>query len=225
MTTSGTTAFSPNVLEIMEEAASRAGFELRSGYQWDSASRSMNFLTSEWANRGINLWMIDSGTISLVANDAQYDFPADTVDVIRFVVRDDSSTDYYLERIGVGTYAQIHNKTQTGRPLQGWVERLVDFPRINLWPVPDRAYTLVYWRLRRIQDAGTPLNTMDLPFRFLHAFTAGLAYQLALKNPELPMDRLTALKLMYEEELQRAQSEDRGRESFFIGLWNRRPGR
>lgn len=216
MATSGTTAFAPDVSELIEEAASRAGYEVRSGFEYQSAVRSMNLLCLDWANRGINLWLIEQGTFAITAGTSQYLLPADTIDIIELMVRT-GSTDYRVERIGASTYAQISNKTIPGRPSQAWIERRVDQPRVNLWPTPAMSYTGVYWRLRRIQDAGSASSTPDLPFRLWPAFVAGLAYYLALKNPA-SLDRAASLKLLYEEELQRALDEDRGRESFYIGI-------
>jgi hypothetical protein len=198
--------------EIAEEAWERAGREMRSGYDLRTARRSMNLMTIEWQNRGINLWTIDEGTVSLVSGTAQYTLPADTVDLLEQVIRTGSGStqqDLTINRISVSTYASIPNKTTTGRPIQFWIERLVDAPRINVWPVPDsNDYTFKYWRMRRIEDAGRGIETADMPFRFLPCLVAGLAYNIALKTPEL-QQRIPILKAMYEEEFERAASEDR----------------
>jgi len=212
MATSGTTAFNMDFTEIAEEAWERAGREMRSGYDLRTARRSMNLMTIEWQNRGINLWTIDEGTVSLVSGTAQYTLPTDTVDLLEQVIRTGSGTtqqDLTINRISVSTYASIPNKTTTGRPIQFWIERLVDAPRINVWPVPDsNDYTFKYWRMRRIEDAGRGIETADMPFRFLPCLVAGLAYNIALKTPEL-QQRIPILKAMYEEEFERAASEDR----------------
>jgi hypothetical protein len=212
MATSGTTAFNMDFTEIAEEAWERAGREMRSGYDLRTARRSMNLMTIEWQNRGINLWTIDEGTVSLVSGTAQYTLPADTVDLLEQVIRTGSGStqqDLTINRISVSTYASIPNKTTTGRPIQFWIERLVDAPRINVWPVPDsNDYTFKYWRMRRIEDAGRGIETADMPFRFLPCLVAGLAYNIALKTPEL-QQRIPILKAMYEEEFERAASEDR----------------
>ena len=198
--------------EIAEEAWERAGREMRSGYDLRTARRSMNLMTIEWQNRGINLWTIDEGTVSLVNGTAQYTLPSDTVDLLEQVIRTGSGStqqDLTINRISVSTYASIPNKTTTGRPIQFWIERLVDAPRINVWPVPDsNNYTFKYWRMRRIEDAGAGVQTADMPFRFLPCLVAGLAYHIALKVPEL-QQRVPLLKAMYEEEFERAASEDR----------------
>ena len=212
MATSGTTAFNMDFTEIAEEAWERAGREMRSGYDLRTARRSMNLMTIEWQNRGINLWTIDEGTVSLVSGTAQYTLPADTVDLLEQVIRTGSGStqqDLTINRISVSTYASIPNKTATGRPIQFWIERLVDAPRINVWPVPDsNDYTFKYWRMRRIEDAGRGVQTADMPFRFLPCLVAGLAYHIAMKVPEL-QQRIPILKAMYEEEFDRAASEDR----------------
>ena len=212
MATSGTTAFNMDFTEIAEEAWERAGREMRSGYDLRTARRSMNLMTIEWQNRGINLWTIDEGTVSLVSGTAQYTLPADTVDLLEQVIRTGSGStqqDLTINRISVSTYASIPNKTTTGRPIQFWIERLVDAPRINVWPVPDsNDYTFKYWRIRRIEDAGSGVQTADMPFRFLPCLVAGLAYHIAMKVPELAQ-RIPMLKATYEEEFDRAASEDR----------------
>ena len=212
MATSGTTAFNMDFTEIAEEAWERAGREMRSGYDLRTARRSMNLMTIEWQNRGINLWTIDEGTVSLVSGTSQYTLPADTVDLLEQVIRTGSGStqqDLTINRISVSTYASIPNKTTTGRPIQFWIERLVDAPKINVWPVPDsNDYTFKYWRMRRIEDAGRGIETADMPFRFLPCLVAGLAYNIALKTPEL-QQRIPILKAMYEEEFERAASEDR----------------
>jgi hypothetical protein len=212
MATSGTTAFNMDFTEIAEEAWERAGREMRSGYDLRTARRSMNLMTIEWQNRGINLWTIDEGTVSLVSGTAQYTLPTDTVDLLEQVIRTGSGStqqDLTINRISVSTYASIPNKTTTGRPIQFWIERLVDAPRINVWPVPDsNDYTFKYWRMRRIEDAGAGVQTADMPFRFLPCLVAGLAYHIAMKVPELAQ-RVPMLKAAYEEEFDRAASEDR----------------
>jgi hypothetical protein len=212
MTTSGTTAFNMDFTEIAEEAWERAGREMRSGYDLRTARRSMNLMTIEWQNRGINLWTIDEGEISLVQGTGQYDLPADTIDLLEQVIRTGSGSqqqDLTISRISVSTYASIPNKTNTGRPIQVWIERLRDQPRINVWPVPEsNDYTFRYWRLRRIQDAGSGIQTADMNFRFLPCLVAGLAYHIAMKVPELG-ERVGMLKAVYDEQFDMAAGEDR----------------
>lgn len=214
MATSGTTAFNMDFTEIAEEAWERAGREMRSGYDLRTARRSMNLLTIEWQNRGINMWTIDEGQIPLVSGTAQYDLPADTIDLLEHIIRTDAGSatlqsDLSLTRISVSTYSGIPNKLSTGRPLQMWVERLGSAPRINLWPVPDsNNYQLRYWRMRRIEDAGHGAETPDINFRFLPVLVAGLAYYIAMKIPELAQ-RVPMLKEAYEEQFNLAAGEDR----------------
>ena len=216
MATSGTTAVEMDFTEIAEEAWERAGREMRSGYDLRTARRSMNLMTIEWQNRGINMWTIDSGTISVVAGTAQYDLPADTIDLLDQVIRTNAGnattqSDLTISRIGVSTYASIPNKLTTGRPIQVFIERLIT-PRINLWPVPDTSYTFVYFRMRRVQDAGNGVETPDIVFRFLPCLVAGLAYHIAMKVPELA-PRIEMLKAAYDEQYALAAGEDREKTS------------
>jgi hypothetical protein len=218
MTTSGTTAFNMDFTEIAEEAWERAGREMRSGYDLKTARRSMNLLTIEWQNRGINMWTIDSGTVDLVQGTGQYTLPADTIDLLEHQIRTNSGnaatqSDLTLSRISVSTYANIPNKLTQGRPIQIYIERLRDAPKVNVWPVPDNDnYTLYYWRMRRIEDAGSGVQTSDMNFRFFPVLVAGLAYYIAMKVPEL-VDRIGMLKSIYDEQFQLAAGEDREKAS------------
>jgi hypothetical protein len=214
MTTSGTASFSMDLTELVEEAFERAGGELRTGYDLRTASRSLNLMFSQWANKGLNMFTYEQGMINLIPGQATYELPADTVDLLEHVIRTGAGSastqaDLTITRISVSTYATIPNKLQQARPIQVWIERL-DTPRFTVWPVPDNSqpYVFVYWRLRRIQDAGTGVNTMDMPFRFYEAMTAGLAYHLALKIPGA-MERLPILKQQYDEAWELASTEDR----------------
>jgi len=219
MTTSGTSTFNLDFAEIAEEAFERAGLELRSGYDMKSARRSLNLLCAEWANLGLNLWTVASGSIVLTPGQAVYTaadgVPSEMVDLIEHVIRTNNAgqnTDITMNRISVSDYSNIPTKTVQGRPLQIYVNRQIS-PTLTVWPVPDSSttYTLVYWYLRRIQDTGaSAANTADIPYRFLPALIAGLAYYIALKNPEAA-DRIQMLKGFYEEQFQLAASEDRDR--------------
>jgi hypothetical protein len=218
MTTSGTSAFNLDLTEIVEEAFERVGSEMRTGYDLRTARRSLNLMFADWANRGINMWTFEQGSIPLVAGQATYNLPADTVDLLEHVIRTgagSSSTqaDLTITRISVSTYATIPNKLQQARPIQVWIERL-NTPRITVWPIPDTSqpYTFVYWRMKRIQDAGGGVNTMDMPFRFVPCMVAGLAYYLALKVPG-GAERLGILKQQYDEAWQLASDEDREKAS------------
>lgn len=219
MATSGTTAFDMPFTEIAEEAWERAGREMRTGYDLRTARRSMNLLTIEWQNRGINMWTITEGSIACVKGTPTYDLPADTIDLLDQVVRTGSGVqslqqDITLNRISISTYASIPNKLIEGRPIQVWVERLRDQPTMTLWPIPDKdnTYTIEYFYMRRIQDAGQGSETPDMPFRFLPCLVAGLAYYIAMKVPELG-SRLGVLKESYEEQFALAAGEDREKTS------------
>lgn len=222
MTTSGTTAFNLDVVELAEEAFERAGLEMRSGYDLRTARRSLNLLSAEWSNKGLNLWTVVEGTTALVAGQATYSLPEDTIDLIEQSIRvsqGGTNTDYRITRIGVGTYAGVANKAMQARPQQIYVERTTS-PTFTLWPVPDQAYTMLHWRMRRMEDAATGANTMDMPVRFIPALAAGLAYHIALKRPEA-MARVQLLKADYDEQFALAAQEDRGRESTWLVPWVR----
>lgn len=214
MATSGVSNFNLDLTEIVEEAFERVGGEMRTGYDLRTARRSLNLMFADWANRGINMWTFEQGSIPLVAGTATYDLPADTVDLLEHVIRTGAGSastqaDLTITRISVSTYATIPNKLQQARPIQVWIERL-NTPRITVWPVPDdsQPYTFVYWRLKRIQNAGEGVNTMDMPFRFIPCMVAGLAYYLSLKVPG-GTERLGILKQQYDEAWDLAASEDR----------------
>lgn len=232
MTTSGTTSFNLDLNNLIEEAFERCGAELRSGYDLRTARRSLNLLTIEWANRGINLWTIEQGEIPMVQGQITYPLPIDTIDLLEHVTRTQTGqqqTDVNINRISADTYMTIPNKNAQGRPIQVWINRQsgatypvggqpegtnpstgVDHPTINVWPAPDQNnyYTFVYFRLRRIQDAGNGITTPDIPFRFIPCMVAGLAYHLSMKIPGA-MERTAMLKADYEELWQQAADEDR----------------
>jgi hypothetical protein len=291
MTTTGSTLFNLDFTEIAEEAWERAGREMRSGYDLRTARRSMNLMTIEWQNRGINMWTMEQGFINLTPGLATYALPTDTIDLLEQVIRtgqNSSSTqaDLTITRISVSTYATIPNKLQQARPIQVWVQRLSgqvnptdavlvgaisstdttltlntvaglagsgflrlnsediyygyisgntlggvfrgqnnttaasqadgtavfvpQLPAVTVWPTPDNStsYQFVYWRLRRVQDAGAGAETADMNFRFLPCVVAGLAYHIAMKVPEL-MPRLEMLKAAYNEQFDLAAGEDR----------------
>ena len=291
MTTSGSTGFSPEFTEIAEEAWERAGREMRSGYDLRTARRSMNLMTIEWQNRGINMWTIDQGTITLTAGVNTYALPVDTIDLLEHVIRtgqnvSSTQADLTITRISVSTYATIPNKLQQARPIQVWIQRLSgqvspanatlsstinsttttitlsstaslpsagfvridsedilyqwldgnslggvvrgqngttaashtagatiynpNLPAVTVWPTPDNSttYQFVYWRMRRVQDAGSGIQTADMNFRFLPCLVAGLAYYIAMKQPEL-VSRVDMLKMAYEEQFNLAAGEDR----------------
>jgi hypothetical protein len=227
-----TTSFNPDLNEIFEEAFERCGLELRTGYDFRTARRSLNFLIGDWANRGINLWTIEQGYINLEQGVTTYNLPDDTVDLIEHVIRTDSGqgpnqTDLNITRISVSTYSTIPNKLAQGRPIQVWINRqsgqkvgsdletAAKHPQINVWPAPDQGtttepyYVFYYWRLKRVYDAGTGTNIIDIPFRFQNCLVAGLAYMLAVKKPEVAPERVAGLKAMYDEAWEWASTEDR----------------
>jgi len=293
-TTTGTTAFDLDFAEIAEESWERAGREMRSGYDLRTARRSMNLMTIEWQNRGINMWTIDQGTITLQQGLNTYPLPTDTIDLLDHVIRTNANStsnqsDLTITRISVSTYATIPNKLTQSRPIQVWVQRMSGetstttlqtaaavsttdtvitlsstvglaangyiqlgstsgeiiyysyisgntlqncfraqantlatsyvigaavfvpkLPAVTVWPTPDGSttYTFAYWRLRRVQDAGSGPNVQDMNFRFLPAVAAGLAYHIAMKVPDL-MPRIQMLKEAYDEQFNIAAGEDR----------------
>lgn len=294
MSTTGTTTFNLDMNDLIEEAFERCGLELRSGYDFRTARRSLNLLTIEWANRGINLWTVEQGQIVMNTNQAIYPLPVDTIDLLDTVVRTDNGAgnnqiDININRISESTYLSIPNKNANGRPIQVYINRqsgysaaaaqgtitanitattttiplsstvgvptqgfinigaetigyqnIVDgsivnawrgqngttatphtsgdsffvnnLPCINVWPTPNppgNQYTFVYYRMRRIQDAGTGVRTQDIPFRFITCMAAGLAYQLSMKLNGVDPNRIPILKGEYEQQFTLAADEDR----------------
>jgi hypothetical protein len=223
MTTTGTALFNMDLSEVLEEAFERCGSELRSGYDFKTARRSLNLLLIEWASKGINLWTVEEGSIPMVTGQAVYTLPVDTIDLLDHVIRTGSGqnqSDITISRISGSTYSTIPNKNALGKPIQVWINRQsgattptgVASPTINVWPTPQSPgsqYTFIYWRLRRMQDAGDAVNTQDIPFRFLPALIAGLAYYLSMKLPGVDIQRAQALKMVYDEQFDLAAQEDR----------------
>ena len=291
MTTTGSTLFNMDFTEIAEEAWERAGREMRSGYDLRTARRSMNLMTIEWQNKGINMWTMEQGIINLTPGLATYALPTDTIDLLEHVIRTGSNTastqaDLTITRISVSTYATIPNKLSQARPIQVWIQRLSgqtnpttavldgaitstattitlntvvglagagfirlntediyytyisgntlggvyrgqnnttaaaqadgtavfvpQLPAVTVWPTPDNSttYQFVYWRLRRVQDAGAGVETSDMNFSFQPCLVAGLAYHIAIKTPDL-MPRIQMLKQIYDETFEIAAGEDR----------------
>ena len=294
-TTSGATSFNLDLTELVEEAFERAGSELRTGYDLKTARRSLNLLFADWANRGVNMWTFEQGTITLTQGLNTYAIPTDTVDLLDHVIRTQANVaatqaDLTITRVSVSTYATLPNKLTQARPIQVWYQRLdgqimpttavlstsisatadtvvlsnvvglpaigyvnldsetifynyIDgntlsncfrgqngttaaahtasasakiyinnVPRVTMWPTPDgsQTYQFVYWRMRRVQDAGSGVNVMDVPFRFVPCMVAGLSYYIALKVPG-GMDRLMVLKQQYDEAWMTAADEDQER--------------
>ena len=300
MATTGLSTFNLDMNEIVEEAFERCGKQLRSGYDFRTARRSINLLTIEWANKGINLWTVEQGQIVMNTGQAIYPLPVDTIDILDAVTRQyngmqTNQIDINISRISESTYSTIPNKNATGRPIQMYVNRqsgnVADIPQttvatgypisssdttitltsvtglptvgfinidnetigyqnivgnqilnawrgqngttaashvagasvyvnylpsLNVWPTPNppgNQYTLVYYRMRRLQDAGNGVNTEDIPFRMIPAMAAGLAYHLSVKLEGVDAQRIMGLKAAYDETWQQASDEDREKAS------------
>jgi hypothetical protein len=294
--TTGTSTFNLDLNDLIEEAYERAGIEVRTGYEFRTARRSLNLLTIEWANRGINLWTIQEGAIAMVTGQAVYPIPDDTIDLLDHVIRQNNGTastqtDINITRISESTYSTIPNKLANGRPIQVWVNRqtaqtnatsitlastitstattiplssvsgltttgfikidsetigytnisgtslinctraqsgttaaghtsgaaifVQNLPCINVWPTPNAGgdYTFIYWRLRRLQDAGNGVNVEDIPFRLIPCLVAGLAFYIASKRADAVPERVLFLKQEYEQQWLLASQEDREKAS------------
>jgi hypothetical protein len=296
MSTTGTTAFNLDMNDLIEEAFERCGKELRTGYDFRTARRSLNLLTIEWANRGLNFWTVEQNQIPMVTGQAIYPVPVDTIDILDAVIRQNNATsnqiDINISRIAEPTYMSLPNKLAQGRPIQVWFNRqsgqentttvtvnkvggisatdttitvssvdnlttsgfvkigsetisypnvnpvtnqllncargqnnttaaahsngaaltVQNLPCINVWPTPNAPgdqYMFVYYRMRRIQDAGTGTSVQDIPFRFIPCMVAGLSYQLSMKLQEVDPMRIQALKAEYEQQWDMASAEDR----------------
>lgn len=216
MTTSGTKSFNLDVVEYIEEAFERCGIEIRTGYDQRTARRSLNLLLAEWANRGLNQWTIvrDSITVNNTLG-VTYVLPESTIDIISMACRftntagSQTQQDLTVDRISRDYYLSIPNKLSVGRPLQFYVNRQIT-PELVIWPKPDTEYYLIVDKLVRMDDATGGMQTLDIPFRFYPCLAAGLAYYIAMKKAP---DRVQLLKAVYEEEFDRAKSEDRDRAS------------
>ena len=229
-TTSGTTTFEKgfSISDIVEEAYERLGIQGVSGYQLKSARRSLNILFQEWANRGLHYWEVANNNITLVADQAEYTMFRSTADgtssttavygvddVLEASYRN-SNVDTPLTKINRSQYQALSNKTSTGTPSQYFVQRFIDKITITLYLTPGSSEAgkfLNYYYVKRIQDAGDYTNDADVPYRFVPCMTAGLAYYLAIKNAP---DRVQMLKMLYEDELQRALQEDGSSSSTYI---------
>ena len=206
MATSGTTTFELNVTDYIEEAFERCGLEVRTGYDVQTAKRSLNLMLAEWANRGINQWTVEQTTQALTKGTANYSLGTNTIDILSAVVRRDG-TDFGLNRVSRDDYLNIPNKSTEARVSQFFVDRQIE-PVLKVWPTPDNSTDVVVFdRLIRMDDAGTAIN------RFYPCLAAGLSYYLAIKRAP---DRIQLLKAVYEEEVERAMTEDRDRASFNV---------
>ena len=212
MAVSSSVDFELDVAEYIEEAFERCGLDVRTGYDLKSAKRSLNLMLAEWANRGLNQWTIAQRTLPMVESTGAYALGADVIDILSIVVQRDG-TDYSLSRLSRDDYLSIPNKTTESRPNQFFLDRQVT-PSLKVWPVPENSTDVIYYNaLTRMDDADTFINTMDMPFRFYPCLAAGLAYYIAVKRAP---QRVQLLKAMYEEEFERAMTEDRDRASFNV---------
>jgi hypothetical protein len=218
MALSGTKTFELDVAEYIEEAYERCGLEIRTGYDQRTARRSLNLLLAEWANRGLNQWTIERVTITVDQNSASYTLPNTVIDFLTVVVQlpnngnSNANIDLTVDRISRDYYLNIPNKTTQGRPVQYVINRSIT-PVLYVWPTPDQEYDLIVDRLVRMDDASAGVNTLQVPFRFYPCLAAGLAYYIAMKKAP---DRVQLLKAAYEEEFDRAMSEDRDRASLTL---------
>ena len=212
MAVSSSVDFELDVAEYIEEAFERCGLEVRTGYDLKSAKRSLNLMLAEWANRGLNQWTIAQRTLSLVQGTGAYPLGADVIDILSVVVQRDG-TDFALSRLSRDSYLNIPNKTTQSRPNQFFLDRQVT-PSLKIWPVPENNTDVIFYNaLTQMADADTYINTVDMPFRFYPCLAAGLAYYIAVKRAP---QRVQLLKAMYEEEFERAMTEDRDRASFNV---------
>ena len=212
MALSGTSDFELDVAEYIEEAFEWCGLEVRTGYDLKTAKRSLNLMLAEWANRGLNQWTIKQRSLAVTQGTGNYAIDADVIDVLSVIVRRDN-TDYALDRYSREEFLTIPNKTTQGRPSQFFLDRQIT-PNLQLWPVPENNTDIVFYdALTRMQDADTFINSSDMPFRFYPCLAAGLAYYIAIKRAP---QRIQILKAAYEEEFERAMTEDRDRASFNV---------
>ena len=217
MALSGSTDFEPNVAEFVEEAFERCGLELRTGYDLKTAKRSINLMLAEWANRGLNQWTVEQATQTVTEGQTDYTLNANIVDILDCSLRRNTNgtdLDLQMSRISRSEYLNIPTKSTKSRPSQFFLDKL-NTPVLKIWPSPENSTDiLVFNKIVRMDDADKPTNTVDMPFRFYPCFAAGLAYYIAIKKAP---DRAILLKEMYEEEFERAMSQDEDRASFKIG--------
>ena len=223
MATSGTYAFNLDLSDILEEAYEMAGLELRSGYDYRTARRSLDLMFLEWQNKGLNLWTVQEGSQTLTAGTGRYVLTGDQLDVIEASLRTDDGdadkqTDLTMSRISVSQYSHLTNKLTQGRPIQFWIEKDPGAIALNVWPVPDDAvtYKINYYYIQRVEDTGSPAsNNVDIPARFMPCMAAGLAYYISIKRPEAS-DRAPLLKQVYDEQWDLAADADRDKSSFYM---------
>ena len=216
MALSGSTDFEPNVAEFIEEAFERCGLELRTGYDLKTARRSINLMLAEWANRGLNQWTIEQTTQTVTEGTSEYNLGTNVIDVLDVVCRrtvNSTQTDISMDRLSRSEYINIPNKTTKARPSQFFIDKQNN-PVLKVWPAPENSTDiLVFNKLVRMDDADKATNTMDMPFSFYPCFAAGLAYYISVKRAP---EKTALLKQLYEEEFDRAMSQDEDRASFRI---------
>jgi|TARA_R100000426_G_scaffold49020_1_gene36237 hypothetical protein len=221
MATSNSTNFEPDVTEFVEEAFERCGLELRTGYDLKTAKRSINLMLAEWANRGLNQWTIEQATQTVTKGTNQYTLDSNVIDILDCSLRrdtDGTNLDLQMTKISRSEFLNIPTKSTQARPNQFFLDKQVS-PVLNIWPTPENSTdVLVFNKLVRMDDADTATNTMDMPFRFYPCFAAGLAYYIAIKKAP---DRVGMLKQMYEDEFERAMSQDEDTASFRISPYLR----
>jgi hypothetical protein len=221
MATSNSTNFEPDVTEFIEEAFERCGLELRTGYDLKTAKRSINLMLAEWANRGLNQWTIEQTTQTVTKGTNQYTLNSNVIDILDCSIRrdtDGTNLDLQMSKISRSEYLNIPTKSTEARPTQFFLDKQVS-PVLNIWPTPENSTdVLVFNKLVRMDDADTATNTMDMPFRFFPCFAAGLAYYIAIKKAP---ERVVMLKQMYEDEFERALSQDEDSASFRIAPYLR----
>jgi hypothetical protein len=221
MATSGTYNFTLDVGDILEEAYERVGIELRTGYDYRTARRSLDLLMLEWQNRGLNLWTVKNASLPLVASQASYTLDADELDIVDGVIRTDEGvsdqTDLFIKRVSISNYNRQTNKLSEGRPTQYWVERTPTGITLHFWQVPNNGdYTFNYYYIERIEDSGSNASiNMDVPVRFLPVLIAGLAYTVGLKTPSAAQ-ALPLLQAEYERQWDLAADAHRNKASFFV---------
>jgi len=204
MSTSGIRNFDLSIAEIIEEAYERCGLEVRTGYDAETARRSLNLMFADWSNRGVNLWTVRSATQALTQGTSAYTLNKHTVDILQIVLNR-NGTDYEMDQISRANYATIPDKTTQGRPSQYYFDRRIS-PIINVWATPENSTdTLTYYYIQQMEDADYLYNNVEAPLRFYPCMVAGLAYYMAMKRAP---DRLQILKAVYEEEFARASDMD-----------------
>ena len=223
MATSGTHTFTLDIADVMEEAYERIDTELRSGYDYRTARRSLDLLLLEWQNKGLNLWTVKNASETLVAGTQAYALSNEKLDIIEGLLRTDAGDttkqrDLGMRRVSVSTFARQTNKLTTGRPIQYWISRAPEAITVNVWPVPDSAatYTFNYYYMERIEDTGKPAsNTVDVPARYLPALVSGLAYYVGMKTPSAK-PQVANLMAEYERQWELAADASREKASWML---------